>query len=182
MDGRMLLNETNIKAELSYAYLHALAARAGCSAAVGDRHSDGAGVDAVIRTKERFAPDSILTQFTIDVQLKATSAEATIDDRGRYSFALRLDHYNKLRDLETQAQHILVVLFLPPDPELWLSHSGDGLITRRCAYWVSLRAAPDSRNKTAQTIQIPGGNHFSSDGLRTLLTRVSRGETIHYEL
>lgn len=178
----MLLNENNIKAELSYAYLHAVAARAACSASEGDRHSDGAGVDAIIRAKERFAADSILTHFTIEVQLKATSEEPPIDDRGRYSFSLLLDHYNKLRDTETQAQLILVVLFLPPDPELWLNHADDCLISRRCAYWVSLRGAPESRNKTRQTILVPRRNHFSSEGLRSVMARVSRGEKINYEL
>lgn len=69
----MLLTENNIKAELSYAYLHAVASRAECEAVVSGRHRDSAGVDAVISAKERFAPDSIYTDFSIDVQLKATS-------------------------------------------------------------------------------------------------------------
>ncbi len=94
----MLLTENNIKAELSYAYLHAVASRAGCEAVVAGRHSDGAGVDATIRARERFAPDSIFTDFTIDVQLKATSEEPLQDELGRYPFSLRLDHYDKLRD------------------------------------------------------------------------------------
>ena len=72
----MLLTENNIKAELSYAYLHAVAARAGCEAVVTGRHSDSDGVDAMITAKERFAPDSLFTNFPIAVQLKATSCEA----------------------------------------------------------------------------------------------------------
>jgi len=56
-ENPMILTENNIKSELSYAYLHVVAARAGCSAVVTDRHSDDAGIDAVIRAKERFAPD-----------------------------------------------------------------------------------------------------------------------------
>src|SRR3954452_20351931 len=119
----MMLTENNIKAELSYAYLHAVASRAGCEAVVSGRHRDSAGVDAVISARERFAPDSIYTDFSIDVQLKATSDEPFLDERGRYSYALRRDHYDKLRDVVRQSALILVVLFLPPDPVHWLVHS-----------------------------------------------------------
>ena len=177
----MLLTENNIKAELSYAYLHAVASRAGCEAVVSGRHRDSAGVDAVISAKERFAPDSIYTDFSLDVQLKATSDEAVLDDRDRFSFSLRLDHYNKLRDAERQSALVLVVLFLPLDPEHWLVHSADGLFARRCAYWVGLRGAPESPNRASRTVYVPSGNQFSVEALRTVLTRASRGDLIDYE-
>ncbi len=178
----MLLSENNIKAELSYAYMHAVASRSGCEAVVSGRHRDGAGVDAVISAKDRFASDSIFTDFSIDVQLKATSGEPAIDHRGRFSHSLRLDHYNKLRDTERQSALILVVLFLPPNPEHWLVHSADGLIARRCAYWAGLRGAPESVNQATQTVYLPSENLFSVDGLRSVMTRVSRGDLIAYEL
>jgi hypothetical protein len=77
----MLLTENDIKAELSYAYLHAVASRAGCAAVWTDRHTDGTGVDAVVRVRQRFADDSQYTNFSIDVQLKATSDEPALDER-----------------------------------------------------------------------------------------------------
>jgi hypothetical protein len=177
----MLLTENNIKAELSYAYLHAVASRAGCAAVVGDRHSDGAGVDAVIRAKQRFAPESVFTQFTVEVQLKATIDELSLDARDRFAYSLTLDHYNKLRDLERQAQLILILLLLPPDSEQWLTQSADCLVARRCAYWVSLRGAPASPNDTRQTIYIPSTNLFSVASLRSVMARVSRNQLINYE-
>ena len=164
----MLLTDNNVKAELSYAYLHAVSARAGLACEVAGRHSDGAGVDAVVRAKERFSAQSVLTQFTVEIQLKATSAEPTIDARDRYSFSLEIDHYDKLRDVEAGAQQILVVLFLPNDPTRWLAHSPEGLIARRCAYWVSLRGAPESGNSSSQTVYVPRANAFSVEGLRSV--------------
>ena len=178
----MLLSENNIKAELSYAYLHAVAARAGFSCVVSDRHVDAAGVDAIVRAKERFAPSSIYTFFSVDIQLKATSAEPNLDARGRYPFQLRLDHYNKLRTTEASTQQILAVLFLPKDPNNWLDHSSEGLITRRCAFWVSLRGAPESTNETHQTVYIPRTNVLSVEGLRALMHKHSLGEWIDHEL
>lgn len=101
-ESQVLLSENNIKSELSYAFLHAVAARAGLACHATDRHSDGAGVDAVLRARERFEPDSIFTDFTVEVQLKATSAPPAVHE-GRYSFWLRRDAYDKLRTTEAAA-------------------------------------------------------------------------------
>ena len=177
----MLLSVNNIKSELSYAYLHAIAARAGLGCEVSGRHSDGAGVDASLRAKERFAADSIFTEFTVEVQLKATSIKPA-SNLGRFSFPLALDHYNKLRSEDTQSQRLLVVLFLPEDESQWLIHSPDGLIARRCAYWVSLRGAPDSPNESSQTVYLPETNPLSVQGLRTVFAEVSRNVKLNHVL
>lgn len=178
----MLLTENNIKAELSYAYLHAVASRAGLGCEVAGRHTDGDGVDAIVRARERFSGQSVLTRFTVEIQLKATSTEPAIDARDRYPFSLAIDHYDKLRDVEAGAQQILVVLFLPGDPTRWLAHSPEGLIARRCAYWVSLRGAPESGNTTSQTVYVPRSNVFSVEGLRSVFAGRSLGGWIDYEL
>ncbi len=178
----MLLSDNDIKSELSYAYLHAVASRAGLACEVAGRHSDGAGVDATVRAKERFDSLSIYTHFSLEVQLKATSANPAPDARGRYPFPLTLDHYNKLRDAGAAAQQILVVLFLPEDKARWIDHSLEGLISRRCAFWVSLRNAPDSVNQTSQTVYLPEVNPFSVEGLRSVMAMCSRGVRIDYEL
>jgi len=68
-----MLTDQNIEAELSYAYLHAVASKAGFSCEYRNRHLDGAGVDATITEDGRqLAGDSVLTSFSVDVQLKAT--------------------------------------------------------------------------------------------------------------
>lgn len=176
----MLLSENNIKAELSYAYLHAIASRAGLGCHIGSRHDDNIGVDAMLRAKERFGPDSTKTQFTVDVQLKATSSEP--NDLGeRYSYSLPLKNYDELRSVECQAPQILVVLFLPSDKSEWVNHSAERLICQRCAYWLSLRSAPESNNETAQTVYLPKDNVLSVDKLRDLMARFSRMEAINYE-
>ncbi len=175
----MLLTENNIKAELSYAYLHAVAARAGFSCQAGDRHEDGIGVDAKLRVRERFGPESVLTNFTVDIQLKATS-EVPNEIEGKLRYSLRLKNYDELRSVECQAPQLLVVLWLPADSAQWLVHSAERLVCQRCAYWVSLRAAPPSANDMAQTVSIPGDNHLSVAKLRELMARFSRREVIDY--
>jgi hypothetical protein len=177
----MLLSENNIKAELSYAYLHAVASRGGLGCEVTGRHFDGDGVDAVVRARERFTEQSVYTRFTVEVQLKATSLEVVPDAQGRYPFSLKLDHYDKLRDEANGTQQILVVLFLPSDASLWLTVSPEALIARRCAYWVSLRGAPPSGNEASQTVYIPRASVLTVDSLRSVFARRSLGGWIKYE-
>jgi hypothetical protein len=78
------------------------------------------------------------------------------------------------------APRLLVVLLLPEDAIEWLRHSEEGLVARRCAYWVSLRGAPESDNTDRQTVFIPKTQVFSPQSLTELMTRFSRRETIFY--
>src|SRR5437660_12721473 len=105
----MPLSENDIKAELSYAYLHAVASRAGVGCEVTGRLSDGAGVDAVLRVRERLAPAPSLVEFTVDVQLKATSGEPAVKD-DRYSFWLLQRHYATLRMTERRYSRLMIGL------------------------------------------------------------------------
>jgi hypothetical protein len=172
----------NIEAELSYAYLHAVATRAGFICEVTGRHSDNAGIDAVLRVAEHaLAEDSTLWDFTVEVQLKATS-KCPSEKEGRYAYNdLPVKQYDKLRTTKTSTQRILVVLFLPEDAEQWLMHTKEHLMTRRCAYWVSLRGAPDSGNKRSRTVYLPKTNVLSMEGLDALMRRISREELIAYD-
>jgi hypothetical protein len=175
-----MLSEQNIEAELSYAYLHAIATRGGFSCSYTHRHLDDVGVDAQIHEDGRqLAADSIHTSFALHVQLKATRA-APVEQDGRFSYSIRIPQYNRLRETRLASARILVVLFLPADPADWLSHSEDALIAKRCAYWVSLRGAPASANDATQTVYVPRQQVVSVDGLRQLMTRCSCDEEILY--
>jgi hypothetical protein len=173
-----MLTDQNIESELSYACLHAIASRGGIICEYTGRHTDEAGVDATLRVKGKLANDSILTQFLIDVQLKATRKEPAEHD-GKYSYSLKVKNYNELRSINTGAPQVLVVLFLPPDANTWLTHAEDCLVTRRCAYWLSLRGAAET-TQDSKTVYIPKANQLSVDALQKLMTRFSRREVIDY--
>ncbi len=175
-----MLSEQNIEAELSYAYLHAVATRAGFACEIASRHLDGAGVDAEIHEDGRLlAPDSQLQAFTLHVQLKATRVEPVVQDN-RFSFSLPVRQYDRLRQVRLAIPRLLVILFLPENPVEWLHHTEDGLVARRCAYWVSLRGAPDSPNEATQTIYVPRRQQLSPEGLTEIMTRCSREEVLLY--
>jgi hypothetical protein len=175
-----VLSELNIEAELSHAYLHAVATRAGFGCEIASRHLDGHGIDAVVREEgRRLAANSTYTSFSLEVQLKATT-QAPVEQDERFSFRLKVHQYNRLRTREATAQRILVVLYLPATAADWLTHSEDGLLARRCAYWVSLRGAPESTNEDSHTVYVPRSQLLSPDGLLNIMRRCSLREEILY--
>jgi hypothetical protein len=175
-----MLNEQNIEAELSYAYIHAVATRGGFACSYTHRHLDDVGVDAQVHEDGRqLAPDSIHTSFALHVQLKATRVPP-LEQGGRFSFSLPVRQYNRLRETRLASARILVVLYLPPDPAEWLRHSEEGMVARRCAYWVSLRGAAASGNDTTQTVYVPRAQVLSVVALTEIMTLCSRDEEIPY--
>lgn len=174
------MTENDIMAELSYAYLHAVAARAGFGCKVGSRIDDGASVDAFVRVDERMASGSILWNFDVEVQLKATK-QTLSETNGRYSYFFKgIRRYDRLRDPGSPLPKLLVVLLLPDDPSQWLTLDENSLISRRCAYWVSLHGAPASDNDTGTTIAIPRSQLLTVDALRDVALQLSRQEDLLY--
>jgi hypothetical protein len=167
------LSPPNIESELSYAYLHAVASHAGMACSVGSRHEDNNGIDAILTAWAPFANGGYLTEVTIKVQLKATIC-LPADDGGNISHFLRgVDRYNDLRAETVSNARLLVVLFLPPDAEMWLEHSSEQLALRRCAYWQSLRGAAATTNSSGATVRLPIRREFNAQALKNLAARLS---------
>ena len=131
----MPLSDQNIESELSYAYLHAVASKAGINCKSGNRHDDNSGVDAIVDFAGPLG-HPYLTEVQINIQLKATVKEpATVGDF--YSYALNgIKRYNQLRKQESEVYRVLVVLFLDTDTDKWLTCTADELILKKSAYWV----------------------------------------------
>jgi hypothetical protein len=77
-----VLTSPNIESELSYAYLHAVAAKAGFACEYRSRHADHAGIDATVtQDGSLLARDSTLTYISVDVQLKATFQDVAENEK-----------------------------------------------------------------------------------------------------
>ena len=175
----MPLTENDIEAELSYAYLHAVAAFAGCECKVSGRLSDNHKIDADIRCFDDFGPDT-MNNVTLQIQLKATRQQ--LDETSTtVAFDLDLETYNTLRFSPSESAQFLVLLRLPDERSQWLSCDPRALSLRRCAYWLSLHGAPASRNRTSQRVYFLKRNRLTPAALRALLEISARGERIDYE-
>jgi hypothetical protein len=172
-----MLNDNNRKAELSYAYLHAVAAAAGFACRDTHRHLDGCGVDAQIDVSEQLDPNASLTDFSLHVQLKATSATLPIVG-GKLSFSLDVDQYNRLRRKTVSIPKLIVLMTLPETNESWLNVSANELVARHCARWTCIYGAPDSPNATKVTVRFDVNRVLTPLALRDIARLIAIGEDI----
>ena len=176
-----LLPSIEIESELSYAYLHAVAAKAGMSCECSGRHTDKLGIDAVVTAAEQFTDESVLNDLSLAIQLKATIA-APREQNGRLSYTLKgIDRYDKLRKRAVSIPRILVVLFLPKDVADWMHQTEEQLAIKKCAWWVSLRGAPETDNESSVTVYFPRSQVFNVQNLRDIMTRLSKLEELLYD-
>ena len=166
------MTENEQKQQFSYAYLHAVAARAGFTV---DRPStDYESIDAIVGTAGEINGRTLFRSSPkIGVQLKATAADCRKADH--VAFELEMKNYNDLRR-PTLVPQLLVVLLLPANQIDWISLTEEQLIARRCAYWISLSGLPALPNKSTTTLHIPRLNQLTIEAMKDLMTRIDKGE------
>lgn len=161
-----LLTASDQKEALSRVYVGALAARAGYSTAVPDPDRDS--VDLRIQAGGPRRP-------ALDLQLKATTDLAERRD-GLLRFRLPMKNYRDLRD-ETQTPRLLVVVELPKEESRWMTVTGEELVLRRRAYWLSLqRDHEETLGQESVTVHIPRRNLLDVETVRDLIERSRRGD------
>ena len=158
-----ILSDNDRKAELSFAYLAALAAKAGYTCQRGPQ-PDVDSIDATIRSG-----DAMRTQF--DVQLKATSTPKRREDG--LHFRLSMKNYNDLTTTR-MSPLILLVLELPADEAKWVECSVEHLTMRRCGWWESLSGS-EPTDAGSKTIVIPTAQRLGLAGIAPLMAQL-RGE------
>jgi len=168
-----MLSENDVKEELSYAYVHAVASRAQLSCEIVRKDRDS--IDLHICARGRLHPQSTVMSPYLAVQVKASVIDPVPE--GAFDFRLTRKNYDELRQ-RSMVPRILVVFTMPVDPVGWLELSEEALLLRRCAYWCSLLGAPDSENERYQKINVFRKNVFTAEALHGLMVRASREEDI----
>lgn len=167
------MTDNEQKQQLSVAYVHAVAARAGyaCQVKVPDEES----VDVLISACGRVHETSVIGSPRLEVQLKASSTLQLKADH--VSFPLPRKTYEDLR-ADALVPKLLVVLMLPEDPREWLDVNEERMIVKRSAYWASLAGEPATSNTTKVSVRMPRSQRFTVDQLQELMKRVSRQESL----
>lgn len=169
-----MLTRNQIEAELSLAYLQAVAANEGF--AVDIPHIDTDSVDAVIGAKGKVDISSIKRSPKIEVQLKA-SFNTTINADDTISFSLTIKNYDDLR-ADTMVPRLLVLFALPPNQADWLTHYPDRLVLQKCSYFVNLKGLQASLNAGHQTVYVPVTNMLTPTALKQLMIKASKLENL----
>ncbi|MFO0750883.1 MAG: hypothetical protein U1F43_35210 [Myxococcota bacterium] len=170
------MKPNDIESELSYAYLHAVAAQAGIACQLASRALDNLGIDATSTSSATSGSGAVFTDLSLQVSSRRPSSRQRSHRRGCHTRSM-LKTCNRLRGVSVVPPKLLVVLFLPPDPANWLAHSADELVLRRCGYWMSLAGAPaieyDGPNGIPRAAQL-----VSPDGDRAISARGVPGEPL----
>lgn len=158
-----VLSLTDVEDRLSEAMVGAIAARAGFAVARPDLDRDG--IDVIIQAGDGVRP-------RIEAQIKGT-INADIK-KGKLTFPLKRRNYDLLRG-PTQTPRILILVTLDHSEARWLSATPKQLSIRKCAYWVSLRDAPETQNASTVTITIPTKNILTVKSLVALMEKSRHG-------
>ena len=166
-----MLSSKDIGEQLSYAYMHLIASRAGFA---WERVTiDKDGIDGRVHAKGIVAEGAVLQSPHLAFQVKSTTLlEASADP---IAYALEQKNYDGLRGRYAEPRY-LALLLLPSDEGEWLHTTPDALILRRCLYWCSLRSAPASGNNTKTTVYLPRTQVLDAEALMQLMIYAAREE------
>ena len=90
---------------------------------------------------------------------------------------LPIKNYDDLRQ-QTLVPRLLVVFQLPTDSATWLEQSEERMISRHCAYYLSLLGRTSTENKATITMHVPKVNLFTVGSLIEMMGRVSQREPL----
>ena len=151
--------------QLSLAYIRAVAADAGCQVTRPDPDIDS--VDGALMASFGRRP-------RIEFQAKATTQDVLSGDS--IHFPLPVKNYDDLR-IDAVLPRILIVLLMPGETTQWVRQTDEELCLRHCAYWMSIRGAPQSPNTSSVTVRVPLTNMFDTAQLTGMMQRAdARGE------
>jgi len=157
---------------LCRAYVQAIAALSGYSSSTP---SPDYGIDLTLHEIAVIGNRRIESGLRLDIQAKATTQARIIG--GDLGYDLSVRDYDSLRLAAAATRRILVVLVLPKAHKDWLQQTVKELTLRECAYWVSLRNWPTTRNRRSIRVLAPSANVFSVKALQEIFERVrTRGE------
>jgi Domain of unknown function (DUF4365) len=165
---------------LGYAYLQKLASQASFASSLIGQHADGGGVDVLLHVREQLDPQSRLSDFSLDFQLRASSRGLPIVDN-KLLFSLEVDRYENLRSAVGDRPRFIVLLSLPADFNGGDELTAEDLIAHRRGRWLCLSGAPQVANTTATPVRFPTWNVLTPAALREIARRVSLGLRFFHE-
>ena len=159
----MPLPPEHIQERLHFAYVEAVAAKAGANFV---RVTNDYGADAMVTEVVESAGGKFSATSTLfSCQLKATTRCTIKEDEVVYD--MDVEAYNKLVN-PVRGLIILILLRLPKDGGEWLNINEDAFCMKHCCYWIRLKGDPSS-NVRSRRIKIPRHQLFDPQAVAHLL-------------
>ncbi len=158
--------------ELSKAYLYAVTAA--CGFATANWSQDQSCIDVTIAVSGVLG-EGHLADPKLDIQLKCTTSQKSI--RGKFiPLQIERRQYDRLV-AKCSTPKILIVLVLPEDRSIWVSHTVEQLVLRRCAYYL-ITTGLGKITTESKVLHVPMTNIFSPTALEGMMGKLSRGEPL----
>lgn len=169
-----MLTPNDIKQEISYIYLHALATQLGYS--MERTCIDRDSVDATICARGKIpGSKGIMRSPKIDVQLKATVQECSGND---IPFKIPKKNYDDLRH-HALVPIVLIVVFLPPDRG-WIDCDSEKILLYGKGYGTSLKGMDAIENLSNKTIYLNQSQRLTDEIIRQWMISAANREEISY--
>jgi hypothetical protein len=169
----MSLTREHRQEALSFAYISAVAAKAGYNC--GPFSGYDYGIDIQISCVEQIDHKIVTCGPILWIQAKASHNFTISVDDNHIIYNLKVDAYNMLIRENQDTPAILVLYCMPSGEDEWLSVYEECTTLRHCGYWLSLRGMPVSTNSETQTIRIPKEQMFTESSLQSIMTRIEGG-------
>jgi Domain of unknown function (DUF4365) len=158
------------KEQFSLAYIHMVAAAAGCS--IKSHGTDYDGVDITIASSAEYE-GYYCPQF--ELQVKCTSREGLLK-RDHMTWTLEEVPFRRLTHPKRFIPAYLGILLVPEDPEKWLDQDEDRLLCESRMYWQSaLDLGSIKGGKASKTVHLPRSNLFDVPQLLGIMKTLGEG-------
>lgn len=158
------------KEEFNSAYIYALAAHAGLNRVTSAVDDDS--IDVGFRSKGYTG--RVNRSPHIEFQLKCTAQDLV--NGGVIRFPLSRKNYDDLRGDDFVYPRYLAVLLVPLNCSDWIVDHSEHIALHNNCYWLSLRNAPPTTNKTSIVVEIPLSQRLTSSTLKAMIDKASDGE------
>lgn len=163
------LRKTNQMENLHVAYIHAVAAAAGCTVATFNTDN---GIDCqMVHRSQTHVPEP---DARLEIQLKATHRVSPTDKPKYVSVQLKNERYRLYAVRNPTVPKIVVAMTMPADPADWILATHDLLSVRHCSYWVNIAGMiPTGKDETI--VRVPTEQVFDDLALCDIMSRIGQG-------
>lgn len=165
----MGLTREHIQEDLSVAYISAIAAKAGFDCGNPRRHDYGVDLQ-ISPIIEDECGDRIPNGIPLIVQAKASHGFS--ESKDIISYDLKTRNYNMLASTRKGLPYVLVLYCMPPSDCEWLNINDNNTILKYKGYWMSLRGAKRSKNRSTVRVEIPKTQIFDESSLTSIMTEI----------
>lgn len=161
---------TQMKEQLSIAFIRMVVAAAGCS--VASYSTDHDGVDISIKSSAEY---SRKLGPQIDVQLKCTARVDVVRSR-EIAWVIDARTHKYLTSEKRQVPALLALLVVPDSIDAWLDHDETRMLTESTMYWIFGLDIPKlPPGQQSITVKIPRDHLFTRDTLLGIMEQIGDG-------